>query len=221
VYSIESYDGGSYSRFGINLNNGKLFAQYLVNAGAYNWVYPKDLINPVETNTWYRLTLRVDDLNGFGVELRERDGGAASATYTYPMPAGKTWRFHHWIHNSTAYLDNYVERTDSVLSTDFIGNHFEQDLIASNGVRKYYYLGGKRVANGDGMGLYFIHGDQLGSTRLVTRITGTVTPQMLCKPYGLVRCGPARWRRTIGSRAIARKVTRRCLITARFFGGWM
>jgi hypothetical protein len=82
-----------WSRFGINLIYGKLFARYQVNG--QGWVYPKDLINPVKTNAWYRLTLRVDDLNGFRIELRERDGGAASATYTYPMPAGKTWRFHH------------------------------------------------------------------------------------------------------------------------------
>ena len=47
--------------------------------------------------------------------------------------------------------------------------------------------GGKRVATGNATGLYFIHGDQLGSTRLVTSIRGTVVTQMLFKAWGTVR----------------------------------
>ena len=47
--------------------------------------------------------------------------------------------------------------------------------------------GGKRVATRNATGLYFIHGDWLGSATLVTTITGTVVAQMLFKPYGIVR----------------------------------
>jgi len=184
-FALESNDGGTYSRWAVIAASNKIYVQYQANSQGY--IYPKDLINPVKTNVWYRVTLRVDDLNGFRIEVRERDGAGASATYSYPMPAGQSWRFHHWIYRNTAYLDNYVERAESVLSTVFIGNHFEQDLIAGNGVRKYYYLGGKRVATGNATGLYFIHGDQLGSTSLTTSITGTVVSQMLFKPYGIVR----------------------------------
>jgi hypothetical protein len=69
---------------------------------------------------------------------------------------------------------NYIERTEGVCSTVYIRNHFEQDLIAGNGVRKYYKLGGKRVATGNAARLCFIHGDHLGSASLVTSITGMV-----------------------------------------------
>ena len=55
-----------------------------------------------------KCNLRMDDTNGFRVDVQER-GGGASGTHTAAMPAGKAWTFKHWIYNNVAYLDNYRE----------------------------------------------------------------------------------------------------------------
>ena len=43
---------------------------------------------------------------------------------------------------------------------------------------------GKRVATGNATGLYFSRGEQVGSTNLMTSITGTLVTQMLFKLFG-------------------------------------
>ncbi len=53
------------------------------------------MLNPFKAYTWYRVTLRVDDTNGFRLDVREREG-SASASYTAlttAMPTGKAWSF--------------------------------------------------------------------------------------------------------------------------------
>ena len=47
-----------------------------------------------------------------------------------------------------------VKRVENgITTTVFIGGIFEQDLIAVNGVRRYYNLGGKRFATGNATGV--------------------------------------------------------------------
>jgi hypothetical protein len=102
------------------------------------------------------------------------------------MPAGQAWTFRHWIYSNTAYIDNYVERTDSVVSTVYIDQHFEQ-VLAGGATRKYYFLGGKRIAEDSGSTLYFISGDQLGSLSLTTNSGGGAIAQDRYPPFGGTR----------------------------------
>jgi len=58
----------------------------------------------------------------------------------------------------------------------------------------YYYAGAQMIAMREltasgGNTLYFLHGDQLGSTSLTTSITGTVVSQQWYYPYGAPRAG--------------------------------
>jgi len=57
--------------------------------------------------------------------------------------------------------------------------------------RTYYFVHGQRSAlreqRSDGLVVYFVHGDALGSASLVTGITGTVVSSLRYTPYGLPR----------------------------------
>jgi len=57
--------------------------------------------------------------------------------------------------------------------------------------RTYYFVHGQRSAlreqRSDGIGVYFLHGDALGSASLVTGLTGTVVSSLRYTPYGLPR----------------------------------
>ncbi len=50
-----------YRRFGVVASGNKIYVQY--NSDGVNWVYPADLINPVELNVWYVLTLKIIQIN--------------------------------------------------------------------------------------------------------------------------------------------------------------
>ncbi|MBI4790951.1 MAG: hypothetical protein HY782_28305, partial [Chloroflexi bacterium] len=176
--ALESSDGGVYSRWALIAAQSKLYVQY--NNDGW-WIYPQDLINPVKLNTWYRLTLRVDDVNGFRIEVRERDGAGASGGYTRAMPAGKTWRFHSWIYRGTAYLDNYSEQSDNARATYYVGNWYE---VTNGAVTKYYYFGGQRVAMRTSAGVTYLHSDHLGSTSVTS---GASASTQTYYPYGAVR----------------------------------
>ncbi len=181
--ALESYDGGVYNRWAMIATGNKIFVQYILNVNPLTVIYPQDLINPVKLNTWYRVTLRVDDVNGFKIEVRERDGGTTSGSYSLQMPAGKTWRFHHWIYRNTAYLDNYVERTDSSRTTYYVGNHYEVSTLPTT-TTKYYYFGAQRVAMKQGTAVTYLHGDHLGSTSVTS---GASSSTQVYYPFGAVR----------------------------------
>ncbi len=72
------------------------------------------------------------------------------------MPTGKGWRFHHWIAYNTAYLDNYVERTDSSRTTYYVGNHYEVSTPLTT-TTKYYYFGAQRAAMQNNVCVFFHH----------------------------------------------------------------
>ncbi len=99
------------------------------------------------------------------------------------MPAGKGWRFHHWIWRNTAYLDNYVERTDSSRTTYYIGNHYEVSTPPTT-TTKYYYFGAQRVAMQNAQGITYLHGDHLGSTSVTS---GATSSTQVYYPFGAVR----------------------------------
>jgi len=68
---------------------------------------------------------------------------------------------------------------------------------------KYYYFGGQRVAMRNSGGVYWLHGDHLGSASLVTNASGGVVSQSRYTPYGSARHVSGTWptdRRFTGQR---------------------
>ncbi|MCA9996179.1 MAG: hypothetical protein KDE56_10555, partial [Anaerolineales bacterium] len=77
----------------------------------------------VQTNTWYVLTLVVDDVNGLALHLYPKDAPDTATAYyqTTIFPKGESWRFHHWIYRDTAYIDNYSEQPFTGFAYDASG----------------------------------------------------------------------------------------------------
>jgi RHS repeat-associated protein len=118
-FALEVTDAGGYNRWNILASNNKISVQYAVGG---NYYYPKTLIDPVETNTWYVGTLVADDDHGFLMEVYKKDEPGVRGSYRYDgMPAGETWRFHHWIYRDLAYIDNYAEQPVTRFSYDADG----------------------------------------------------------------------------------------------------
>ncbi|MCL5264643.1 MAG: RHS repeat-associated core domain-containing protein [Chloroflexi bacterium] len=170
-FALENDTGGTYRRWAFISAGGKAFVQYADDTG---WYYPQDLINPVKTNTWYVAILRADDINGFSIDMHERDNPSVSGTYTRPMPTGLSWRFHHWIWRNTSYLANYVERKVNGGTTVYVGNLFEKNTTTGE-VTKYYYAEGRRIAMRKGTGSpSYLLSDHLGGTVGVVDANGSL-----------------------------------------------
>jgi RHS repeat-associated protein len=69
-------------------------------------------------------------------------------------------------------------------TTYFVGNHYE---VTDGVVTKYYYAGSQRIAMRDNGTLFFLLGDHLGSTSLVTFGNGNVVSETRYKAWGEVR----------------------------------
>jgi len=75
-------------------------------------------------------------------------------------------------------------------TTYFIGAHYE---VTGSGITKYYFAGTQRIAipQGDDVRkdgtLYYLLGDHLGSTSIVTDAAGNAISQTKYKPWGEVR----------------------------------
>jgi RHS repeat-associated protein len=69
-------------------------------------------------------------------------------------------------------------------TTYFVGNHYE---VTDGIVTKYYYAGAQRIAMRDNGTLFFLLGDHLGSTSLVTFGNGNVVSETRYKAWGEVR----------------------------------
>lgn len=79
-------------------------------------------------------------------------------------------------------------------AADRVGNTSEWTTSGSSAVQavtKYYYFGSQRVAlrrgSGAGSQVYYLHGDHLGSTSLVTNSAGAVASESRYAPFGSVR----------------------------------
>ncbi len=81
-----------------------------------------------------------------------------------------------------------VKKTEGVTSTVYVGAMYEKN-VTTGVTTTYYYAGSQRVAMRQGGVLYYLQGDHLGSTSLVTSITGTVVARQLYGPYGAPRPG--------------------------------
>ena len=83
------------------------------------------------------------------------------------------------------------QRVKSVMTTNlgttttyFVGAHYE---VTDGVVTKYYYAGSQRIAMRTGGTLYYMLGDHLGSTSLVTDASGNVVSQQQYKSWGETR----------------------------------
>ena len=103
-FAIENGSDGFANRFGIEANQGKIYVKVFTGT----FFFPGTLITPTKIDTWYELTLAVDDVNGFSMKLRDAETDQ-TATYTRSMPAGLAWNFSHYLLTGTAYLDNYAQ----------------------------------------------------------------------------------------------------------------
>ena len=93
--------------------------------------------------------------------------GAATATFVYDGDG------------------NRVKGTAAGVTTTYLGNYYEWN--GSAGV-KNYYAGSERVAMHDAAGtLYFLLGDQLGSTSKVATSSGTFYSEIRYGPWGTTR----------------------------------
>ena len=68
-------------------------------------------------------------------------------------------------------------------TTVYIGNHYEKN-ISTGEVTKYYFFNGKAVTMRNNAGLFWLSGDHLGSTSLMTSGSGDVIGEARYKPYG-------------------------------------
>jgi RHS repeat-associated protein len=69
-------------------------------------------------------------------------------------------------------------------TTYFVGGHYE---VTDGVVTKYYYAGAQRIAMRTNGSLFYLLGDHLGSTSLVTDANGTVVSEMRYKAWGETR----------------------------------
>jgi RHS repeat-associated protein len=77
-----------------------------------------------------------------------------------------------------------VKQTINNVTTYFVGNYYEK---TGSTVTKYYHAGGTRVAVRTGSTVYYLLGDHLGSTSVVTDASGGPLVETRYKPFGEVR----------------------------------
>jgi len=170
-HSFESFCFTKITRviqFGVVASGGNIYVHY-ADAGC-GWCAGPTLVAGTSVNTWYRLTITVDDGAGFKVEIKQRDTGAGYASYTRAMnlSSGRNWRFQHFMYTAgtAAYMDNYVETIVGPQTTAYVGNHYE--CVPGQACTSYYYFNGQRIAMRQGVPVTYLHGDSLGSASLTT-----------------------------------------------------
>jgi hypothetical protein len=89
------------------------------------------------------------------------------------MPADKLWKFDSTSYAGVVDVDNYTERNDVAMTTVYVGSHYEKNLITGE-TTSYYTFNGQRVAMRNGKGVFWLHGDLLGSASLLTNAAGGV-----------------------------------------------
>jgi len=161
-------------------------------------------------------TLAADDENGFYMEVYQKDDPSVRGRYRFEgMPAGESWRFHHWVYRDTAYIDNYSEQPVTSFAYDAGGQrvkatrpdgttiytpfpNYEETVAGANTTtRATYSLAGQATAvrvSGDpnpaNNGLFYLHSDHLGSVSAMSdengNLVGSVTRYT---PFGEYRSG--------------------------------
>jgi RHS repeat-associated protein len=75
-----------------------------------------------------------------------------------------------------------VRRTSGGVTTVFVGPHAEWN--SSTGWTNYYHFNGQRVAMRNSSGVFWLHGDHLGSASLATNSAGGTHSQVRYGPFG-------------------------------------
>jgi RHS repeat-associated protein len=78
-----------------------------------------------------------------------------------------------------------VRRTSGGVTTVYVGNHAEWN--SSTGWMNYYHFNGRRVAMRNSSGVFWLHGDHLGSASLTTNSSGGAHSQVRYGPFGSER----------------------------------
>ena len=88
------------------------------------------------------------------------------------------------------YTGQRVKNVENGVTTYYIGQHFEANVVAGKADNTSYYLAGnERVAKKDSTGTYFYHPDHLGGINAVTDINGAVVSKTSYLPFGEIRQG--------------------------------
>ncbi len=162
---------------------GGNFGNAIVAATAYNTGLPQVTVNAEVQNGEIVVTWDASDPGGVHsciLSVQNPDGSwsnldsGASGTYNY-------------VNGIPGHLHTF-----RVSATDTVGNPANAEVeIGLPRVTKYYYHGGKRVAmrvdEQGGDGVYYLHGDHLGSTSLTTDESGGMVARQLYHPYGTTR----------------------------------
>jgi RHS repeat-associated protein len=114
-FGIESNDA-TYRRFAVVADSGKLKVSYTVDGTHY--INPADLLASLDISVWYVLQIVLDDKGGFTLQVFKESDPNIRGVYNYTMPAGKSWRFRHWIYRGNAYIDDYKEFNSTVYTYD-------------------------------------------------------------------------------------------------------
>ena len=77
-----------------------------------------------------------------------------------------------------------MKKVEGSTTTYYVGGYYEKQ---GSTITKYYYAGGQRIAMRKAGVVYYLHGDQLGSTSLTTNASGAEVARQLYYPYGEVR----------------------------------
>jgi RHS repeat-associated protein len=78
-----------------------------------------------------------------------------------------------------------VRRTHNGVTTVYVGNHAEWN--SSTGWTNYYHFNGQRIAKRNSSGVFWLHGDHLGSVSLATNSAGGTHSQVRYGPFGSER----------------------------------
>jgi hypothetical protein len=102
-----------------------------------------------------------------------------------PRRSRSPQRFFKWLNASPGAKESGIRgdgrRVKSVIATNvgstttlFIGAHYE---VTGSTITKYYFAGGTRIAMRKDGALYYLLGDHLGSTSIVTDANGVVVSE--------------------------------------------
>lgn len=121
-FDVENGSDGTANRFGIEADQGKIYIKIFTGT----FLFPGALITPTRLDTWYELTLAVDDIKGFSVKLRDTDSDV-TATYTRKMPKGMKWNFAHYLIEGNAYLDNFAQSGQALAISGIPDQRIDED----------------------------------------------------------------------------------------------
>ncbi|MDY7078847.1 MAG: LamG-like jellyroll fold domain-containing protein [Chloroflexota bacterium] len=167
------YDGERY--FGIFANSNKIYANYYDGS---TWDTPATLVDPIEANVWYVLTIHVDDQAGFSVEVHEKGDPSVGGSYRWAMATGHQWTFRHMLYSSVyVYLDNYQELSyqTTTYAYDVLDNLTDVWDAASNHTGMGYNALSRKTSMDDpDMGDWYYDYDDAGNLTQQTDARGCV-----------------------------------------------